>query len=48
MRAVVRPPPASYADIIQINLGLAGPDPEKVTEWELGKNQCAAAGPAAH
>jgi glyoxylase-like metal-dependent hydrolase (beta-lactamase superfamily II) len=48
MRAVVRPPPASYAHIIQINLGLAGPDPEKVTEWELGKNQCAAAGPAAH
>jgi glyoxylase-like metal-dependent hydrolase (beta-lactamase superfamily II) len=39
--AAVRPPPAAYADIVGVNRGLAPPDPERVTEWELGKNECA-------
>jgi len=42
MRAVLKPPPAAYAEIIRANLGLAVVDPDKATEWELGKNQCAA------
>ncbi len=42
MRAAVKPPPAAYGEIIRVNLGLAAVDPEKATEWELGKNQCAA------
>jgi glyoxylase-like metal-dependent hydrolase (beta-lactamase superfamily II)/rhodanese-related sulfurtransferase len=42
MRAALKPPPAAYAEIIRANLGLAAVDPDKVTEWELGKNQCAA------
>ncbi len=42
MQRALRPPPAAYADIIHANLGLAPIDPEKATEWELGKNQCAA------
>ena len=36
------PPPAAYADIIRANLGLGAVDADKATEWELGKNQCAA------
>jgi len=39
--ATLKTPPASYSDIIRANLGLAAVDPEKATEWELGKNQCA-------
>ncbi len=42
MRRALKPPPAAYAEIIRANLGLAAVDPEKATEWELGKNQCAA------
>jgi glyoxylase-like metal-dependent hydrolase (beta-lactamase superfamily II) len=42
MRAALTPPPASYAEIIRANLGLITVEPEKATEWELGKNQCAA------
>ena len=42
MRAALKPPPAAYDEIIRVNLGLAMVDPEKATEWELGKNQCAA------
>jgi glyoxylase-like metal-dependent hydrolase (beta-lactamase superfamily II)/rhodanese-related sulfurtransferase len=42
MRRALKPPPAAYAEIIRANLGLASVDPEKATEWELGKNQCAA------
>jgi len=37
----VQDPPAAYADIIERNLGGQASD-EQVTEWELGKNQCAA------
>lgn len=42
MRTALKPPPAAYAEIIRANLGLAEVDPDKATEWELGKNQCAA------
>ena len=42
MRAAVKPPPAAYAEIIRANLGPTPVDPDKATEWELGKNQCAA------
>jgi glyoxylase-like metal-dependent hydrolase (beta-lactamase superfamily II) len=42
MRAAVGKPPESYSQIIGVNLGLAAVSPEKITEWELGKNQCAA------
>jgi glyoxylase-like metal-dependent hydrolase (beta-lactamase superfamily II)/rhodanese-related sulfurtransferase len=48
MQSALRPPPASYAEIIRANLGPGVVDIERATEWELGKNQCAAsAGPAA-
>lgn len=48
MQSALRAPPASYAAIIRANLGPGVVDIEKATEWELGKNQCAAsAGPAA-
>lgn len=43
MRAAVKTPPAAYAEIISANLAPAPIDPDKATEWELGKNQCAAA-----
>jgi hypothetical protein len=42
MRVALKPPPAAYAEIIRANLGLAEVEPDKATEWELGKNQCAA------
>jgi glyoxylase-like metal-dependent hydrolase (beta-lactamase superfamily II)/rhodanese-related sulfurtransferase len=42
MRAALKPPPAAYGEIIRVNLGLATVDPDKASEWELGKNQCAA------
>jgi glyoxylase-like metal-dependent hydrolase (beta-lactamase superfamily II) len=40
--AALTPAPAAYAEIVRANLGLASVDPDKATEWELGKNQCAA------
>src|SRR5918994_2167282 len=43
VQAAVGKPPDSYAEIIKVNLGLARPSAEKVTEWELGQNQCAVA-----
>jgi glyoxylase-like metal-dependent hydrolase (beta-lactamase superfamily II) len=43
MRAAVKTPPAAYAEIIRANLAPTPIDPDKATEWELGKNQCAAA-----
>jgi glyoxylase-like metal-dependent hydrolase (beta-lactamase superfamily II) len=43
MRAALRPPPAAYAEIVRANLGLAAVEPDRAREWELGKNQCAAA-----
>jgi len=42
MRAALKPPPAAYAEIIRANLGLVAVEGDKATEWELGKNQCAA------
>jgi glyoxylase-like metal-dependent hydrolase (beta-lactamase superfamily II)/rhodanese-related sulfurtransferase len=39
-------PPAAYAEIIRLNLGGQASE-EQVTEWELGKNQCAASAPPA-
>ena len=42
MRAALTPPPAAYAEIVRANLGLSAVDKDKATEWELGKNQCAA------
>ncbi|MGH7321590.1 MAG: MBL fold metallo-hydrolase [Candidatus Rokuibacteriota bacterium] len=48
MRRSLKAPPASYGEIIRVNLGHANPTEEKVTEWELGKNQCAVAAKAAH
>jgi glyoxylase-like metal-dependent hydrolase (beta-lactamase superfamily II) len=41
VRAAVGKPPDSYAEIIKVNLGEPPPGDEKVTEWELGRNQCA-------
>jgi len=47
VRGAVKDPPAAYAEIIQVNLGAPASE-EQISEWELGKNQCAAsaAGPA--
>jgi hypothetical protein len=42
MQAAVTVPPPTYAEIIRVNLGQQAVDDEKATEWELGKNQCAA------
>jgi hypothetical protein len=36
-------PPASYGEIIKVNLGAPRPAEDKVVEWELGRNQCAVA-----
>ena len=43
VRAAVKEPPAAYGEIIRVNLGLAGADPETIAGWELGPNQCAVA-----
>ena len=42
MRQAVTDPPPIYADIIKINLGVLDVPDEKIAEWELGKNECAA------
>lgn len=41
MRAGVQEPPAIYAEIVRANLGLVEPG-ERASEWELGRNECAA------
>jgi glyoxylase-like metal-dependent hydrolase (beta-lactamase superfamily II) len=41
VRGAVKDPPAAYARIIDVNLGAEASD-EQISEWELGKNQCAA------
>lgn len=43
--AAAQPPPASYTEIVRANLGPSVIEPAQATEWELGRNQCAA-GPA--
>jgi glyoxylase-like metal-dependent hydrolase (beta-lactamase superfamily II) len=40
VRGAVKDPPAAYARIIDVNLGAEASD-EQISEWELGKNQCA-------
>ncbi len=42
IRKALKTPPAIYEQIIQVNLQLQCVDDEKASEWELGKNQCAA------
>jgi glyoxylase-like metal-dependent hydrolase (beta-lactamase superfamily II)/rhodanese-related sulfurtransferase len=42
MKKALKPPPAIYEQIIQVNLGERTVDAETASEWELGKNQCAA------
>ena len=42
MRKALKTPPKVYDDIIRVNLGSQVVDEEKATEWELGKNECAA------
>jgi glyoxylase-like metal-dependent hydrolase (beta-lactamase superfamily II)/rhodanese-related sulfurtransferase len=42
MRRGVGEPPAAYSSIIQVNLGTLEARPEKIAEWELGRNECAA------
>ncbi len=41
VRGAVKDPPKAYAEIIRVNLGAAASE-EQISEWELGKNQCAA------
>ena len=41
VRGAVKDPPAAYAEIIRVNLGAPASE-EQISEWELGKNQCAA------
>lgn len=42
VRQAVKQPPSAYAEIIKVNLGRVAGE-EQISEWELGKNQCAAA-----
>jgi glyoxylase-like metal-dependent hydrolase (beta-lactamase superfamily II)/rhodanese-related sulfurtransferase len=42
MRRAIKEPPPTYADIIKLNLGVIDVPEEKIAEWELGKNECAA------
>jgi glyoxylase-like metal-dependent hydrolase (beta-lactamase superfamily II) len=44
VRAAVKEPPPAYAGIMRANLGEPASD-EQVSEWELGKNQCAVSSP---
>jgi glyoxylase-like metal-dependent hydrolase (beta-lactamase superfamily II) len=46
MRRAVKPPPDVYEKIIAANLSPASVPDEQASEWELGKNQCAASLPA--
>jgi hypothetical protein len=42
MRRAVKPPPEVYQQIIAANLSSASVPEDRASEWELGKNQCAA------
>ena len=42
MKKALQTPPPIYEQIIRVNLGERTVDEETATEWELGKNQCAA------
>jgi glyoxylase-like metal-dependent hydrolase (beta-lactamase superfamily II)/rhodanese-related sulfurtransferase len=41
VRGAVADPPKAYAEIMRVNLGGEATE-EKISEWEFGKNQCAA------
>ena len=43
VRGAVKDPPKPYSEIIEVNLGAKTASPEKIEEWEIGKNQCAVA-----
>jgi len=47
MVAGAKPAPAAYERILRANLGLEDAPVESMTEWELGRNQCAASSKAA-
>jgi glyoxylase-like metal-dependent hydrolase (beta-lactamase superfamily II) len=42
MKKALKTPPEVYEKIIRVNLGQQAVDEETATEWELGKNECAA------
>jgi glyoxylase-like metal-dependent hydrolase (beta-lactamase superfamily II) len=42
MKRVVRTAPPEYTEVVNVNLGKIQADPDRLVEWELGKNQCAA------
>jgi glyoxylase-like metal-dependent hydrolase (beta-lactamase superfamily II) len=42
MKKALKTPPDVYEKIIKVNLGLQPLDEATATEWELGKNECAA------
>jgi glyoxylase-like metal-dependent hydrolase (beta-lactamase superfamily II) len=42
MKKALTTPPEVYEKIIRVNLGLQALDEETASEWELGKNECAA------
>ena len=42
MKKALKTPPKVYDDIIRVNLGKQTVDEEQASEWELGKNECAA------
>jgi glyoxylase-like metal-dependent hydrolase (beta-lactamase superfamily II) len=42
VKAGMSEPPEAYARMVGVNLGLEAAEPDKLAEWELGKNQCAA------
>jgi glyoxylase-like metal-dependent hydrolase (beta-lactamase superfamily II) len=42
MKKALKTHPAVYNQIIRVNLGMETVDEETASEWELGKNQCAA------
>lgn len=44
MKKAMRTPPETYEKIIRVNSGLAEIDEATASEWELGKNECAAGG----
>jgi hypothetical protein len=42
MKSALSAPPETYTRIIEANLGTLRANAEEASEWELGKNQCAA------
>jgi glyoxylase-like metal-dependent hydrolase (beta-lactamase superfamily II)/rhodanese-related sulfurtransferase len=48
VRAAIKAPPPAYSEMIEYNLGGRSATPERIVEWELGKNQCAVAAKGGH